>query len=245
MAVSAAERRFLLDQVNRLAQTDLNNLWSAAATMGDGDFFGYVLAGFPEIANDYHQVAGQIAANWFEESDPLSPYVASVAAPIALERLTGSAQWALGGDGDVGRSRLSGALQRATFDGSRDTTLVNVESTGSRWIRVARPTACGFCRLLATRTGESSYSSREAAVNVVGRRGGRTRGSRRAGEKYHDDCYCQPVEIRDSQSIGDVLSVDDARLVDQWNDEYLKARANAGNGDPKQILAAWRQQGVS
>jgi hypothetical protein len=53
------------------------------------------------------------------------------------------------------------------------------------------------------------------------------------------------VEIRGNQDVGDVLSEQDAALVDQWNDEYLKARANAGTGDPKQILAAWRQQGVS
>lgn len=242
MAVSAAERRFLLDQVDRLAQTDLNTLWSAAALLAGREFFDFIVDGFPEIATDYNQVAGQIAANWFEESDPLSPYVAVVAPPVGAARLAGSARWALGGDGTVGLTRLSGALQRATFDGLRDTTALNIEQTSSRWIRVARANACGFCRLLATRTGESSYTSRQAASNVVTRRRG---GVRPAGGKYHDNCYCQPVEIRDNQSISDVLSEDDARLVDQWNDEYLKARANAGTGDPKQILAAWRQQGAS
>jgi len=243
MAVSAAERRYILDQVNRLAASDLDNLWRAAETLDTGEFYDYVLVGFPEIANNYHQVAGQVAATWFEESDPASTYVARVAEPIAAERLTGSAKWALGGDGLVGKARLEGALQRATFDGARDTAFANIDATGSRWIRVARPTACGFCRLLATRTGEGyAYSSKEAAANVVG---GRNRGSRKRGEKYHDHCYCQPVEIRSNQSIGDVLSAEDAERVQQWNDEYLKARANAGNGDPKQILAAWRQQGVS
>lgn len=245
MAVSAAERRVLLDQVNRLAQTDLNNLWRAAELLADNDFLDYMLAGFPELAGNYHQVAAQVAANWFEESDPLSTYVARVAEPLAAERLAGTARWALGGDGAQALSRMTGSLQRATFDGARDTVFDNVEASGSRWIRVARPNACGFCRLLATRTGESSYSSKKAAVNVVGRRGGRTRGGRRLGEKFHDDCYCQPVEIRGNQDVGDVLSPEDANLVDQWNDEYLKARANAGTGDPKQILAAWRQQGVS
>jgi len=242
LAVSAAERRVLLDQINRLAQTDLNNLWRAAELLADNDFFDYILAGFPELASSYHQVAAQVAANWFEESDPLSTYVARVAAPLPAERLTSSARWALGGDGTQALSRMTGSLQRATFDGARDTVFDNVEASGSRWIRVARPNACGFCRLLATRTGESSYSSKAAAVNVVGRR---NRGSRRRGEKFHDDCYCQPVEIRGNQDVGDVLSPEDAALVDQWNDEYLKARANAGTGDPKQILAAWRQQGVS
>lgn len=239
MAVSAAERRFILEQVNRLAAADLDNLWRAAETLDTGEFYDYVLAGFPEIANNYHQLSGQVAASWFEESDPASTYVAVVADPIDAERLKGSAKWALGGDGLVGKARLEGALQRATFDGARDTAFANIEATGSRWIRVARPTACGFCRLLATRTGETSYSSKKAAANVVGKRG-----SRKRGEKYHDHCYCQPVEIRSNQAVGDVLSAEDAALVQQWNDEYLKARANAGNGDVKKILAAWRQQGA-
>lgn len=242
MPISAAERRYVLDQINRLAQNDLNNLWRAAELLSDNDFFDYILAGFPELASNYHQVAAQVAANWFEESDPASAFVARVAAPLALERLTSTAEWALGGDGTQALSRMNGSLQRATFDGARDTVFDNVEATGSRWIRVARPTACAFCRLLATRTGESSYSSREAAVNVVSRR---KRGNRRLGDKFHDDCYCQPVEIRDNQAVSDVLSGEDAARVEQWNDDYLKARANAGTGDAKQILAAWRQQGVS
>lgn len=245
MAVSAAERRFLLDQVTRLAQNDLDALWSAAEELPNGEFFDYLMVAYPELAANYHQIAGQIAASWFEESDPASTYTAAIAEPLVAQRLQKTTQWALGGDGLVGKARLKGSLQRATFDGARNTTLVNVDATGSRWIRVARPNACGFCRLLATRTDETAYTSKEAAMNVVGRRGGRTRGNRKLGAKYHDDCYCQPVEIRSSQSVSDVLTARDAELVQQWNDEYLKARANAGTGDPKQILAAWRQQGVS
>lgn len=241
MPISAAERRFLLDQVNRLAQNDLNNLWRAAELLSDGDFTDYLLAGFPELANNYHQTAGQLAATWFEESDPTSTFVALVAAPIAAERLINSTRWALGGDGVVGRQRLTGVLQRATFDGARDSTFDNIDATGSRWVRVARANACSFCRLLATRTDEAAYSSKEAAQYVVGRRRGRTRGSRRLGEKYHDHCYCYPVEIRSSQTVADVISGEYADQVDRWNDEYLKARANSGVSDPKQILSEWRQ----
>lgn len=241
MPVTAAERRFLLDQINRLAQNDLDNLWRAAESLSSAEFYAYLLAGFPELANNYHQIAGQIAATWFEESDPASAYVAKVAEPIAAAQLTKSAQWALGGDGLAGKARLAGTLQRASFGGARDTLAVNIVETGSRWIRVASPNACGFCRLLASRT--DGYTSRQATNLVVGRRG-RPRGKRKIGEKYHDDCNCQPVEIRSSQSIGDVLSEEEARLMQQWSEEYGKARANAGTGDAKQILAAWRQQGV-
>ena len=242
MAISAAERRFILDQINRLAQEDLNNLWQAATVLATDEFFDYILAGFPELASNYHQIAAQVAASWFEESNPASGFVARVAAPPAVEQLASTARWALGGDGVEAVSRMNGSLQRATFNGARDTVFDNIEATGSRWIRVARPTACGFCRLLATRAGEDAYTSKESAMFVSS---GRNRGTRRRGEKFHDHCYCQPVEIRDNQDVSDVLSGEDAARVEQWNEDYLKARANSGSGDPKKILAAWRQQGVS
>jgi len=242
VAVSAAERRFLLDQVNRLAANDLDNLWAAAESLSTIDFFDYVVAGFPELANNYHQISGQIAANWFEESAPTSTYVARVAEPILTDKLVASAKWALGGDGLVGKSRLEGTLQRAAFNGARDTTFLNIDQTRSRWIRVARANACAFCRLLASRTGEDAFTSKQSAQFVSS---SRRRTSRKRGQKYHDHCYCVPVEIRATQSVADVLDTDTANLVQRWNDEYLKARANAGTGDPKQILAAWRQQGTN
>lgn len=170
MAVSAAERRFLLDQVDRIAQGDLIRLWSTAEQLADGDFFDFVMAGFPDIASTYYELAGQIAANWFEEAIPLRNFTPQPAELLPTERLVESAEWALGGDGVQARDRLSGTLQRAVYDGARDTTAVNAEATGSRWIRVARATACEFCKLLATRTDENyTYRSKEAALGVVGR----------------------------------------------------------------------------
>lgn len=171
MAVSASERRFLLDQVDRLARADLNNLWAVAEQLGTGAFFDYILSGFPELASNYHQVAATVAATWFEQSDPQSTFIARPADPVDEARIVGSTRWALGGDGVAGRDRLEGVLQRAVFDGARDTVIVNAEASGSTWIRVARPDACAFCRLLASRTALSDdlYRSEESALGVVGR----------------------------------------------------------------------------
>jgi hypothetical protein len=36
-----------------------------------------------------------------------------------------------------------------------------------------------------------------------------------------------------------------ADLAQQWDDQYRKARAEAGTGNTKEILAAWRQLGAS
>lgn len=244
MPVSAAERDYLLAQVDRLAQTDLNNLWRQAESLATVDFFTYVRAAFPEIVDVYHQTAGQLAATWFEQSNPESSYVAQVVEPIVREQLLSSAEWALGGDGTVALDRMSGTLQRGVYNGARDTVVLNAEATGSRWIRVARPTACEFCRLLATKTGEDAYTSRRAAEVVVGRRGrprSEKKTARKLGEKYHDFCHCQAVEVRATQTVDEVLNDEQRKLFRQWTDEYEKAVANAGTTDTKKLLAAWRE----
>lgn len=248
MPVSPAERDYLLAQVDRLAQTDLNNLWRQAESLATVDFFTYVRAAFPEIVNVYHQTAGQLAATWFEQSNPESPYVAQVVEPIVREQLLSSAEWALGGDGTVALDRMSGTLQRGVYNGARDTVVLNAEATRSRWIRVARPTACEFCRLLATKTGEDAYTSRRAAEVVVGRRGrprSEKKTARKLGQKYHDFCHCQAVEVRSTQTVDEVLNDEQRKLFQQWTDEYEKAVANAGTTDTKKLLAAWRQQNSS
>lgn len=213
--MSPQERQFLLGQVNRLATADLQKLWSAAARLSDTEFATFMVAAFPQIVDPYVEMSAQFAASWFEESLPTSKYVAVTAPPIPEERLLTSARWALDGSGDEGLKRLQGTTQRAVFDGSRDTTLLNVEKTDSRWARHASAGACAFCRLVATRG--AAYTRRETAA-----------------KHYHDHDRCIAVEDRDG-------SYEPPSYAQKWEDEYLKARANAGSGDPKAILSAWRQ----
>lgn len=219
MAVSAPERQYLLNQVNRLAANDLNRLWSQAEQLADVDFFAYILQAFPDLVDPYHQAAGQLAANWFEESLPSSGYIAKVVDPLPVGKVTASAQWALGGDGVKALNRLGGTLQRAVFDGARETTWLNIEATNTAWARYASANACAFCRLLATRGAD--YRSEKTAAT-----------------KVHDHCSCIPVEDRDG-------SYQPPDYLERWQSEYRTARTESRSGDPKQILAAWRQQGVS
>jgi transcription elongation factor Elf1 len=216
MAVSAQERLYLLSQVNQLAQTQLNQLWTQADQLSNTEFAAFVVEAFPQIADPFVSMSGQLAASWFELSDPASDYIASVAPLPAVEKLSTSAEWALGATGDAGRDRLSGTLQRAVFDGARDTTMVNVEQTKSRWAVHARATACPWCRMMATRG--AVYKSGASALAAC-----------------HDHGHCVAMEIRGDETYNP------PDYVSQWADEYLKARANAGSGDPKAIQAAWRQ----
>ncbi|AWH14405.1 head maturation protease [Mycobacterium phage TChen] len=116
--------------------------------------------------------AAEMSATWYELSAPSSTLAVETAASIPVERLTQSAEWALGAKGEQGLARLEGTVQRAVFDGARETTLINVaREPGSRWVRHARPEACAFCRMMATRHTNRKlwYRSEESALNVVGR----------------------------------------------------------------------------
>lgn len=203
--------------MNSLAQQQLDNLWLAADRLSDAEFFAYTVAAFPHVVDPFVATAGELSATWFEQSQPDSPYISVTAEPIPEARLEGSARWALSAP-EVARARLDGVVQRAVYDGARETTMVNVSRSGSHWARDARVDACAFCRMLATRS--AVYRTNESA-----------------GTRVHDHCHCLPVEDR----AGSYVPPDH---VARWNDEYLKARADAGSGGTKQILAAWRQQGA-
>lgn len=179
------------------------------------DFARFIVDGFPDVVDPWSVLAADLSALWFEESLPVPAVLAD---PIPLKRLQASAQWALGADGDKALDRLTHTTQRAVYDGARDTTLVNVDRNNLRWARDARADACAFCRMLATRTS-ALYRSRDTAAT-----------------KTHTDCHCLPIEVADPDAY------ELPEHAQRWQQQYLKARADAGTGDTKQIVSAWRTQ---
>ena len=180
MPVSAAERRFILNNLTRLAQADVRKLWAAAERQSDTEFAAYVIEAFPQIVDPYHQLAAQTAASLFESDFPDISAPATPAEPLPAQQLMKSAQWALGANGKDALDRMFGTVQRAVFDGDRVTTVKNTEQHGMRWVRVARADACAFCRMLASRTtAETMYRSEAAATTVVGRSVSLSTGDRR------------------------------------------------------------------
>jgi hypothetical protein len=264
MPVSAAERRFVLDNLTRLAEADIQRMWRAAELQTDVEFAAYVTQAFPEIVDPYQQLAAQTGATFFEEDFPEIVKPPLLVPPLPPEQLATSAQWALGADGVEAISRMAGTAQRAIFDGERNTTALNARRNGMRWVRVARPDACAFCRLLASRTANSEtyagsgtrqkvgidpetgepYADGIKTTVVYGRR--RTDAKRPPNEEYHDDCRCTAKAIPRGENPMDYLSATEPQFADlaaQWNNEYNKARDKAESGDPKKILAKWRAFG--
>ena len=233
MPISAAERRFVLDNLTRLAEADIQRMWRAAELQTDVEFAAYVTQAFPEIVDPYHQMAAQLGATFFEDDFPTITTAAVMAAPLPEEQLAKSASWALAADGVKAISRMAGTTQRAIYDGERDTTALNASKNRMKWVRVARPDACAFCRLLASRAAaaDSQYNSEQSAR------------FRSDGKKYHDDCRCTAKAIPRGEDPMDYLSATEPQFADlaaQWSNEYDKARDAAESGDPKKILTEWR-----
>lgn len=253
-----AERQKLLSQVSRLAISDFRKLWAQTGRLPESEFRRYLLDAFGDLIDPYIAAAGELAAVWYEESLPESSYVAVTAPPIPEERMAGSVRWAL--SNDAAQTLLEGSLQRAVFDGARDTTLLNVEREGAKWARYASANACEFCKMLASR--KAVYNSARSAVSVVGRgkavetnftaegkrksggqaKGVQVRGTQKLGDKYHDNCHCVAVEVRSGQTY------EPPAYVEQWEAEYVKAwnavpegTSYADNGVIKRLMAEWRQ----
>ena len=53
MTISALERRFLLGQVNGLAQAELDRLWQQASTRSDIDFADFIQDAYPELVDPF------------------------------------------------------------------------------------------------------------------------------------------------------------------------------------------------
>lgn len=260
MPVSAAENRFVMDQLTQRSREDIVRLWDAAVRLPDVDFFQYVSDAFPDIVIPYHQLAADFAASAFEEDFPALATTAITVDPPPVQALRKSAQWALGADGVKAIDRMSGTVQRHIYDGSRDTTAINAEGMGMRWVRVARPNACAFCRLLASRSASPDYENyfySQAKLKIdpeTGRpyadrrmttvvRSDRKRVKRKIGSEYHDDCKCVAKAVPVGRTPLDYLyeqEPDAAFAAEQFIAEYEKARKDADSGDPKQILSAWR-----
>jgi len=244
-----------------LVEADIRNLWRLAEIQSDLEFSDYVIRAFPDIVAPYHELASQTSATFFEEDFPDIAKVPVLADPLPEEKLVKSARWALQADGDQAISRMAGTAQRAIYDGDRATTIANVGEQNMRWVRVARPNACAFCRLLASRAANGEtydrsgvavkinpetgkpFEDRRKTTVVFGRR--RAGSKRKPSSEYHDFCHCVAIAIPSGVDPMEYLSQTEpqaAELAQQWNDEYLKARADAGTGDGKQILSSWRKQ---
>lgn len=223
----------MLGELDRRMGAEVAGFWrSLADRVPSSEFRRLVVEAFPEIVTPYVSAAADLGTVWYNSQPSAVRFSATPAELPPVERLQGSASWALSvGSGENAIALLAGAAERALFDGLRQTVVDNVaREPGARWARHASANACGFCRMIATRhVGEDAtfYSSAEAASRVVGRKQSamaafnraprKTRGSGELGDKYHDNCHCVAVMIRPGQDYTPPA------YVEQWNRDYIEA----------------------
>jgi hypothetical protein len=204
----------LLSQISGKALIAVTALWNKYADADPKTRWQALQQAYPQVLDPYMSAAALITAQWYTNLDPSSEFPVEMPEPVDLDSLQSNARWAMTTPDPL--LSIAGAVTRQVFNASRETTFYNMQREGIRYARHAAPDACGFCRVLATRTEEGLYSTEMSAVRVVGR-AGKPRGNRKLGTEFHDHCRCLPVPIRGDQPYTP------PDYVQQWNQEYSDA----------------------
>lgn len=213
--------------VRRLALRDLEAWWTTVEHLSPSEIKAAAEEVVPLIAQAYGEVSATAAADFYEASRADSVargrFSASLAPNGAARQAAGQVGWGsaplFDGDAVTSLSRLSSVVDAAALQSGRDTVIFNSnrDPSSPRWARVPVGKTCAFCIMVASRG--AVYRSAETA-----------------GREFHAKCDCEPVPSWDH---GKDLppSYDEGELYGL----YDRARADAGTGDPKEIIAAVRR----
>jgi hypothetical protein len=179
--------------------------------MTQPELLAFVTDAYPALATPYLSASADATAVWYEEQPApvkAAEFVAQPADLTPVDQLAANARWAMLQRDPV--VALQGSSTRAVFDSSRNTVFDNAAREDVRWARHAAPTACGFCRLLATRG--AVYRSQSRALRA------------------HDHCHCLAVPDRDGR-------YEPPDYVQQWEKDY-EAALDDGARTPAEIAYA-------
>lgn len=146
------------------AIAELTVLWRQVATEADArELLNELL---PPLIRTYGQAAATLAADWYDEARAAAEVPGTFTAlPVGLDDQGSNAlaQWAASTGTDTASvlSLAAGGTQRRILSWSRQTVMSAslTDPAAEGWQRVASPTACGFCRMLADRGAVFSESS--------------------------------------------------------------------------------------
>ena len=235
MATTLLERKAILDDSTRLAINEVVHVWDVAQGLPSAEFRSVMINSIQPIADPYAAGASNLGAAWYDESAPELPFRATPSQLPPAERLYRSSEWAMASSGADALALLAEVVQGFIWDSNRQTIKDNAAAeTGGRWVRTATAKACRFCQMLVTRSQEV-YASELAATRVGHAKSGRVRGNQAVGDKYHDNCKCQAMEVRPGKTHTP------ASYTENWLEDYNAARELAGSGDLTAIMAAYRQ----
>lgn len=126
---------------------------------------------------------------------------------------------------------LAAPLGRLVRQPARQTVFSSTKVAGTRWARIPGGKACWFCLMLASRG--AVYHSRQSATftskrsarspetryrNATAQRGHRYKIGQAEGNRFHDNCDCQIVEVHDSTELPPIVE----ELYEEWEEVTWK-----------------------
>lgn len=142
-----------------LAQRTDEVLASVLAGVGEAPAFGAIVDATTPVVSALGDVAAVLSADFYDEAraeaNVRGVFVAEPAPSPSVERVRAVTGWALA-TGANPASRLTlvrGGMVRAVLGAGRDTVrdAISADPAAQGWRRVASPSACQFCRMLAGR----------------------------------------------------------------------------------------------
>lgn len=217
MAQTPSEFQQLISGLTADLSSKIDRLAPALSRLDQSEVLAFVTDAYPDLATPYLSAAADTTVVWYEDLPAklgAKPFAATPPDLLPEEQLAASARWAMLQNDPA--TALKGTATRSVFRSQRDTVMVNARREGVRWARHAAATACGFCRMLATRG--AAYSKQSLAL------------------KSHDGCHCVAVPDRDGR-------FQPAPYVEQWQVDYNAARSD-GQRSPKAIAQAMERAGA-
>lgn len=239
MNLSKAQLSNYVNSLNRLSQAGReelsSQLWGVWKATEDVDMLRDAITMLmPNIADKYGNSAYAISADLWEtifKTDTGKKMKATRPTIDTNSAAESAARWATRGGADTDPQRaISHAAQVAgkmILMHARNTQTESTKAARRKgyrggWARVPMgPNPCAFCLMLASRGFE--YATKDTAEY---------RSS--DGDKYHTDCYCEPIASFDESSS--IEGYD----YEEYADMYYAAREQAG-GDTSAILSSMRQ----
>lgn len=199
---------------------DLVKIWPLLKPMVlDGSLTRWIAA-VHAVVSRYSPMAATLAADHYDAARIAARIPGRYAVDLAdvpdEEHVDTVMRWATSGLWDrdtatlparvaVAQQQASASASKLVADVSRDTILNAVHDDGDAvgWARIAKPTACAFCRLLATRGGV--FTSETVRFRA------------------HDGCSCTAEPVFKGQRWEPSAHVRD------WQAQYKRAAAMSGN----------------
>lgn len=195
--------RLAFDSVDSALHRDVRRLLPSARTLSPADIRDMFLEVGPQLTDRYGQIAGPIAAEFFESTTGMPARLAPLTDHDAVQ---GSVRALAGDFWTPGREqafqRIAASLVRHSLQAGRSTVADSASRHRITYARAPEPGACEWCVKLSSR-GAVYGSARSAGE----------------GNQWHDNCRCvvEPVGPHDEVSYD----------VESMYEQYLKNKRNS------------------